>query len=118
MNKVTISGRLATDPKCNYTPTQTAILNLLIAVDRPSKQGEEKKTDFPRVTVFGKQAENCEKFLQKGSRCIVEGRLETSEYTKNGEKRYSTIVMAERVEFIDFKESSPNFTGINENIPF
>ena len=71
------------------------------------KQGEEKKTDYPRITVFGKQAENCEKFLKKGRLVGIQGRLQTGSYTdKNGNTVYTTDVVADRVEFLEWGEKS------------
>ncbi len=109
MNSVVLVGRLTRDPEVKYTPTQMAIGNFTIAIDRPT---QEKKTDFPRITVYGNQAENCEKFLSKGSLVCVQGRLET-----NGQY---TNVSADRVEFLEWKkkEPEPEFEHINENIPF
>ena len=95
MNSVNLIGRLTADPEVKYMPTKMAICNFSIAIDRPTKQGEEKKTDFPRIVVFGKQAENCEKYTAKGLRIGIQGRLET-----NGQY---TNVIADRVEFIEWK---------------
>lgn len=121
MNKVFLIGRLTDDPKCKYTPTGKAILNMTLAIDRPTK-GEEKKTDFPRVSVFGATAENCERFLAKGLKVAVEGRIETSSYKKGDETIYSTTVYAERVEFIQFADEKtepvPDFKPIDGDIPF
>ena len=77
MNQVILIGRLTKDPEIRYTSsTQMAVATFTVAVDRPVKAGEEKKADFPRVTVFGKQAENCEKYLAKGRTvCILTGNL-------------------------------------------
>ena len=109
MNQVVLIGRLTKDPEVKYTPTQVAIGNFSVAIDRPTKQGEEKKTDFPRVTVFGKQAENCERFLKKGRLVGVQGRLETNGQYMN--------VIAEKVEFLEWGDK-PNFEKIDGDIPF
>jgi len=67
MNSVVLIGRLTRDPEVRYTPdSQMAVATFTVAIDRPVRQGKEKQTDFPRITVFGKQAENCERFLAKG----------------------------------------------------
>ena len=67
MNSVVLIGRLTRDPEVRYTAnTQMAVATFTIAIDRPVRAGGEKQTDFPRITVFGKQAENCEKYLFKG----------------------------------------------------
>lgn len=111
MNSVTLIGRLTKDPETRYTAGQMAVCNFTIAIDRPTKQGEEKKTDFPRITVFGKQAENCEKYLKKGRLVGIQGRLATGSYQdKNGNTVYTTDVNADRVEFLEWgekKEAAP-----------
>lgn len=104
MNSVILIGRLTKDPEISYIPqSNMAVAKFNLAVDRPVKQGQQKKADFPRVTVFGRQAENCERFLSKGSRVGIEGRLQTGSYQdKNGQTVYTTDVIANRVEFLDF----------------
>lgn len=116
MNKVFLIGRLTVDPVCKYTPTQMAIMNMTLAIDRNTK---EKKTDFPRVTVYGKQAENCEKYLKKGMKVAVEGHLETSSYKKGEDTIFTMNVSADRVEFIEWAdEEKPDFSKIDGDIPF
>ena len=141
MNSVVLIGRLTRDPEVRYTAgTQMAVCTFTVAIDRPVRAGGEKQTDFPRVTVFGKQAENCERFLAKG-------RLQTDSYTnKDGATVYTTDVVAYRVEFLewgdrpqggqsqsysrsqaegqatsqssDFDEAPAGFSAIDEDIPF
>ena len=128
MNSVQLIGRLTRDPELRYTPSQMAVTTFTLAIDRPSKD-KEKHTDFPRVTVFGKSAENCEKFLKKGLLCAVSGSLQTGSYkNKSGETVYTTDVIANRVEFLQFAGDKPaaqgfdaapdGFTAIDEDIPF
>lgn len=107
-NLVFLIGRLTRDPEVRYTSsTQTAVCQFTLAIDRPVKAGAEKQTDFPRVTVFGKQAENCERFLAKGRLVGVQGRLQTGSYTnKDGATVYTTDVVADRVEFLERAEKS------------
>ena len=102
MNCVVLIGRLTKEPEVKYIPdSQMAVATFTVAIDRPVKSGQEKKTDFPRITVFGKQAENCERFLTKGSRVGIQGRIQTGSYTnKNGQTIYTTDVIADRVEFL------------------
>lgn len=104
MNKTFLIGRIANDIEVKYTPTQNAVLNLVIAIDRPT---QEKKADFPRVTVYGKQAENCERFTEKGRKIAVEAHLQTGQYQKDGKTVYTTDIIADRVEFLEFKEKEP-----------
>ena len=105
MNSVELIGRLTRDPEVRYTAgSQTAVATFTIAIDRPQRQdGSEKQTDFPRITVFGKQAETCEKYLKKGRMVAIQGRIQTGSYqNKNGDTVYTTDVVANRVEFIDW----------------
>ncbi len=138
MNSVVLIGRLTRDPEIRYTSgTQMAVATFTIAIDRPVRAGSERQTDFPRVTVFGKQAENCERFLAKGRLVGIQGRLQTGSYTnKEGATVYTTDVVADRVEFLEWGErgergqsqgsaSAPRFdaapegfSAIDEDIPF
>lgn len=115
MNSVVLIGRLTRDPETRYTSgSQMAVCTFTIAIDRVTRQGEEKKTDFPRITVFGKQAENCERFLKKGRLVGVQGRLQTGSYTnKDGATVYTTDVVADRVEFLEWgdRQSSGETSG-------
>lgn len=125
MNKFELTGaRLTRDPEVRYTPTQTAICNLILAID--TGYGEKKRTDFPRVTVFGKDAENLDRYSAKGLRVNVFGRIETGSYKKGEDTIYTTNLICERLEFVDFKEKEekkddfvvPDFKGIDGDIPF
>ena len=135
MNSVHLIGRLTRDPELRYTTSQMAVATFSMAIDRPTRADREKETDFPRVTVFGKQAENCEKYLAKGMMTAVQGRLQTGSYTnKNGDKVFTTDVVAERVEFIEWKDAKQSngttkaafndddipdgFEQLNEDVPF
>ena len=114
MNSVVLIGRLTRDPEVRYTAsTQMAVATFTVAIDRPVRAGGEKQTDFPRVTVFGKQAENCEKYLAKGRLVGVQGRIQTGSYqNKDGVTVYTTDVVADRVEFLEWgdrPQSSGNF---------
>ena len=101
MNNVVLIGRLTKDPELRYIPeSQNAVATFTLAVDRPFSK--EKVADFIRITVFGKQAENCEKFLAKGRLAGVQGRIQTGSYKdKDGKTVYTTDVVADRVEFLD-----------------
>lgn len=131
MNSVVLIGRLTRDPEIRYTAgTQMAVATFAVAIDRPVKAGGEKQADFPRVIVFGKQAENCERYLTKGRLVGVHGRIQTGNYqTKDGVTVYTTDVVAGRVEFLewgerkesnnDIKDEYPdNFQAIDEDVPF
>lgn len=106
MNMIMLTGRLVKDPEVRYIPdTQRAVASFCIAVDRPTK-GDEKKADFPLITVFGKQAEVCERYLKKGRKVAVDGRLQTRKYEKNGETVYASEVVAKHVEFMDYPKKA------------
>lgn len=105
INICILTGRLTKNPEVRYTSgTQMAVATFTIAIDRITK--DEKKTDFPRVIVFGKQAENCERFLKKGRLVGIQGRLQTGSYEKDGAKVFTTDVVAERVEFLEWGEKA------------
>jgi single-strand DNA-binding protein len=112
MNNVVLIGRLTNDPTVRYTADQMAIASFTVAVDRPASADKEKQADFPRVTVFGKQAENCEKYLTKGRQVAVQGRIRTGSYkNKEGATVYTTEVVAERVEFLGKKPENSESGG-------
>lgn len=116
MNSVVLIGRLTRDPETRYTSgSQMAVCTFTIAIDRVTRQGEEKKTDFPRITVFGKQAENCERFLKKGRLVGVQGKLQTGSYTnKDGATVYTTDVVADRVEFLEWGDRQSSNDGYGQ----
>ena len=100
MNSVCLIGNLTKDPDVRYSTgsNQTAVGRFSIAVD--DGYGEKKKTSYINIVVFGKQAENCERFLYKGSKVAVQGRIQTGSYEKEGRKIYTTDVIADQVEFL------------------
>ena len=99
MNNVVLIGRLTKDVDSRQSADGKTIISMNLAVNRPYKKDE---TDFFRVVVFGKSAENCEKYLKKGSMIGVQGRIQNNNYTTaSGEKRYGTDIVANRVEFLD-----------------
>lgn len=122
MNSVVLIGRLARDPELRFVPaTGMAVTRLTLAVDK-EMFGEKKQqaisqgkptADFINVTVFGKSAENCANYLAKGRQCAIHGRITTGSFTtQTGEKRYTTDVIADKVEFIGSKDQgAPNQQG-------
>ena len=91
------------DPE--FREGSTSVARFSIAIDRgKDRDGNDRGTDFPNVVVFGKQAESCEKYLEKGRQVAITGRIQTGSYTKqDGTKVYTTDVVADRVEFIGSK---------------
>lgn len=113
MNNVVLIGRLTRDPEIRYIPgNEKAVANLNLAVNRPFKKDE---ADFFRVVVFGKPAENCARYLSKGSMIGVQGRIQNNNYTTaSGEKRYGTDIVADRVEFLESKSKD---SGQDNGLP-
>ncbi len=103
MNSVVLIGRLTRDPEVREAREGLAVARFALAIDRPVRSGGEKQTDFPSIVVFGKQAENCEKYLKKGRLVAIQGRIQTGNYTnKDGVKVYTTDVIADRVQFLEW----------------
>ena len=103
VNKVILIGNLGADPELKYTPSQRPLCNLRIATTEvyKDKSGQrQEKTEWHRVTVWGDQAENCNKYLAKGRSVYIEGRLQTRSYDKDGQKHYATDIVADRVVFL------------------
>jgi len=101
MNNVVMIGRLTRDPELRFTAgSGKAVATFTIAVNRPFSKNNE--ADFFRVVVWGKSGENCANYLAKGRLVGVQGRLQNNNYeTNTGEKRYSTEIVADRVEFLE-----------------
>ena len=104
VNKCILVGNLGADPELRYTTSGKPVGDLRIATSRRFTNGAGEKqedTQWHRVVVWGKQAESCQKYLSKGRQVYVEGRLQTRQWTdKDGNKRYTTEVVAERVQFL------------------
>lgn len=105
MNKVILMGRLTRDPEVRYSQGEnpTAIARYTLAVDRRKK---DQSADFIGCIAFGKSAEFAEKYLQKGTKIAVSGRIQTGSYTnKDGQKVYTTDVVVEAQEFAESKKA-------------
>ena len=90
MNSVELIGRLTRDPEVRYTQgSNMAVATFNLAIDRPPRQDGEKQTDFPRVTVFGKQAETSGKYLKQGRLVAIQGRIQTGSYQNKTATRYT-----------------------------
>ena len=114
MNNVVLIGRLTKDPELRWS-NDLASARFSLAINRI---GKDKGADFPSIVVFGKQAENCEKYLTKGRQVCIQGHLQTGSYTnKEGNKVYTTDVIADRVEFLEWgdrEEKPTNNSGAFE----
>jgi len=105
MNKVILIGNLTRDPELSTTNSGVSVCRFSIAVQRRFASNEGgNQADFFNIVVWRGQAENCHKFLKKGSKCAVVGRLQNSSYeAQDGSKRYTTDIIAEEVEFLGTK---------------
>lgn len=114
MNKVILMGRLTRDPEVRYSQGEnaTAVARFSIAVDRRFKRQGEPDADFFNCTAFGKQAEFVERYLRKGIKIVVSGRVQNDNYTnKDGQMVYSVRVMVEEIEFAESKNAGGNDGG-------
>jgi single-strand DNA-binding protein len=120
MNKVILMGRLTRDPEVRYGgANNSAVARFSLAVDRRFKrEGDEQTADFINCVAFGKTAEFLEKYARKGTKFVVEGRIQTGSYTnKDGQKVYTTDVVCENVEFAESKGSNAGAGGGNDFTP-
>ena len=110
MNKVILMGRLTRDAEIRYSQgeSSTAIARFSLAVDRRFRRDNEEQTaDFINCVAFGRTAEFLERFGRKGTKFVLEGRIQTGSYTnKDGQRVYTTDVVAENVEFAESKNNS------------
>lgn len=136
MNKVILIGRCTRDPEVRYSQGEnaTAVARYTLAVDRQFKRDGDQSADFINCIAFGKRGEFAEKYLRKGMKIAVVGRIQTGSYTnKDGNKVYTTDVVVDEHEFVESKASQQNggdsapvssdgFTsipdGIDEELPF
>jgi single-strand DNA-binding protein len=145
MNNVVLIGRLTRDPELRYIPSGTAVTRFSIAIDkglsREKKQEMESRNqptaDFINIVVWGKVAENCANYLQKGRLVGIQGRIQSGSYEKDGRRVYTTDVVANQVEFLEwgdtnngksqggYNNDNSDFGGIegfhptdNDDIPF
>jgi single-strand DNA-binding protein len=108
LNRVEIIGRLGRDPELRYTQSGSAVASMTIATDESyqDKDGNKvERTEWHRVSVFGKHAENCANYLKKGSMAYIDGSIATRKYTdQQGVEKYVTEIKAQRVQFLDSKK--------------
>ena len=132
LNKVMLIGNVGVDPEYRTTATGTAVISLTLATNEKwtDKQGaKQEKTEWHRVAMFNKLAELANQYVKKGSKIYIEGKITTNSYEKNGEKRYSTEIIANSMQFLDSKpkdseprqqaQSNSQFgDDFNDDIPF
>lgn len=137
VNKVILIGNLGGDPEKRYTGSGAAVTTFNIATTNrwKDKGGQnQEQTEWHRIVVWGQQAESCAQYLAKGRPVYVEGRLQTRQWDdKSGNKRYTTEVVAQRVQFLGSPQGSrsdagassappmdnnPGFPGDDDDVPF
>ena len=115
VNRVILIGNLGRDPELRYTAAGQPVASFSVATnerwnDREGKTQE--RTEWHRIVVWGKQAENCANYLQKGRTVYIEGRLQTREWEdKEGQKRQTTEVVAQTVQFLDRRDGPARAAG-------
>jgi single-strand DNA-binding protein len=107
-NRIILIGNLTRDPEIRYTPTGVAVATVPIAVNSRYRQGEELKEEtlFIDAVVFGKQAETCTQYLNKGRMVLVEGRLRERRWEYEGQKRNKFEVIASNIKFLPKRETA------------
>ena len=114
MNKVIIMGRLTRDPEIRWSQgdNSTCIARYTVAADRKIKRDGEANADFISCIAFGKSGEFAEKYLHKGTKVVITGRIQTGSYTnKDGNKVYTTDVVGEEQEFAESKAAASGTPG-------
>lgn len=113
MNRVHLFGRLGADPEYRETSGGTSLCKFRLATTERVKKGGEWKeeTEWHSITVWGSRAKPCSQYLTKGSSVCVLGRLRTSQYEKEGQKHYSTEIVADVVEFGELKRGQEDAGG-------
>lgn len=115
LNKVQIIGRLGRDPELRYSQSGSPVCTLSVATDEGYTDRDGKKverTEWHRVVLYSKAAENCNQFLKKGSLVYVEGSLQTRKWQdQQGQDRFSTEIKAQRVQFLDRKADGDGQQG-------
>ena len=108
VNKVILIGNIGADPELRYTPSETAVTNFNMATNEnwTDKSGDrQEKTEWHRIVVWGRLAEICNQYLKKGSKVYIEGRLQTRSWEgQDGQKRYTTEVVARDMQMLDSRE--------------
>lgn len=123
MNNVVLIGRLTRDPELRYIPSGTAVTRFSLAVDkmvsREKKQEMESKgqatADFVNIVVWGKTAESCANYLAKGRLVGVQGRIQSGNYEKDGRTIYTTDVVANQVEFLEWGDTDNSRSQVSQD---
>ncbi len=119
-NKIILGGRLTADPELKTTPSGISVTSFTVAVNRRfgSKQGEEAQADFFNVTAWRQTAEFITRYFRKSSSICVVGSLQTRSWTdQNGQKRYTTEIVADEAFFVDSKAENVKYAPLTTNPP-
>ena len=122
LNRVQIIGHLGADPQEKVTPKGTKLVIFSVAVNSYWKGGDgntNKRTDWFNVEAWGKAGEICQKILKKGSLVYLEGQLRTDRYEKEGEPKFFTKVVVQRIQKLDYSEKEkeePEISAIADDI--
>lgn len=121
INDVNLLGHLGRDPELRYTAQGSAVCNLNIATNRRFTDGNgepQERTDWHRVVVWGKQAENCKEYLSKGRQVHVKGRLQTRRWEhEDGTPRWTTEVVAQQITFLGGSQKAQNQQDLDLDPP-
>lgn len=120
LNRVQLLGRLGKDPEFKATSGGADVCNFSLATSEPytDKNGQkQEKTEWHKIIVWGKLGELCNKYMTKGSQCLVEGRLQTRSWEKDGVTKYMTEIVANNVQFLSNSGSKPE-TNDQDDMPF
>jgi len=107
LNKVMLIGHLGKDPELKYTPGGAAVATVSLATNEPFKDKDgnwQERPEWHRLVIWNKQAENAAEFLKKGSPVFVEGRLQTRNWEKDGQKHYTTEIVVQNFQILSRKE--------------
>jgi len=120
MNRALLVGRITAKPELKYTSSNLPYTRFTVAVNRTFSNSQgERETDFINVTAWRKQAENVCQYLNKGSMVSVEGRIQTGSYTdKDGNKKYTTDIAADSVQFLESKGQSQSRSKEDNSSPY
>jgi len=113
MNLVVLTGRLTRDPEMKYSASGKAYCRFSLAVSRAFQKDQ---TDFINCVAFGKTAELIGEYMRKGKMCGVQGRIQTDVYENNGEKKYTTTIVTDKIEFLESRGSGEHasFDGVSQ----
>lgn len=115
LNKVLLIGRLVRDPELSYTTKGTSYCRVTLAITKPYKNGNGKDSDFLDVSIWKNQAEACAQYMKRGSEIFIEGSLQKNSWEKDGKRRSSLQITAQRVQFLGKKKAKQEEENIKDD---